>query len=30
MQKVKEHGLHMEILDAEFQMYVSSFPADTS
>lgn len=22
MQKVKEHGLHMEILDAEFQMYV--------
>ena len=24
MQKVKEHGLHMEILDAEFQMQVSS------
>jgi hypothetical protein len=23
MQKVKEHGLHMEILDAEFQMYVA-------
>jgi cell fate regulator YaaT (PSP1 superfamily) len=22
MQKVKEHGLHMEILDAEFQMYI--------
>ena len=22
MQKVKEHGLNMEILDAEFQMYV--------
>jgi cell fate regulator YaaT (PSP1 superfamily) len=27
MQKVKEHGLNMEILDAEFQMYVShTFP----
>jgi hypothetical protein len=25
MQKVKEHGLHMEILDAEFQMWVSCF-----
>jgi PSP1 C-terminal conserved region len=25
MQKVKEHGLHMEILDAEFQMYVVPF-----
>lgn len=23
MQKVKEHGLHMEILDAEFQMYAT-------
>lgn len=28
MQKVKEHGLHMEILDAEFQMYVSSLIVD--
>ena len=30
MQKVKEHGLHMEILDAEFQMYIPLSPPSSS